>query len=152
MSKKEKEIFLKKVFFLLEEKKNFENFIFFSNFSDIFYEILKKLFKKSSKEINYKPNFMEFDGNDYSNFKEICRKIKLFLDNFCISEKSFFPFRFIFFKNFDFLSKENHTSLKNMIDTSGNYLRFFFFCGKKKNIDLCLISRSVSFFFFSNKF
>jgi len=142
-----REFFLKNVFFLLQRKLNFENIIIISNLSNNFYEIFKKLLRKSQQRTHFKKNFIEFGNNDYKDFKEICRKIRFFMENFCISKKSLFPFAFIFFNNFDLVSREYQSLIKDIIDASGNNLRFFFFCEKIENIDFCINSRSIPFFF-----
>jgi hypothetical protein len=148
MDQKKRDFFLENVFSLLKGKKNFENIIIISNLYNNFYEILRKLLRKSQQESDFKLNFMEFAANEYKDFKEVCKKIRFFMKNFCISKKSLFPFAFIFFHNFDLVSKEYQSSIKNIVDASGNYIRFFFFCEKKENIDFCIFSRSVPFFFF----
>jgi len=91
---------------------------------------------------------MEFAANEYKDFKEICKKIRFFMKNFCISKKSLFPFAFIFFHNFDLVSKEYQSSIKNIIDASGNYIRFFSFVKKKKiSIFVFFLGQFLLFFF-----
>ncbi|ABW98098.1 hypothetical protein HAN_2g276 (nucleomorph) [Hemiselmis andersenii] len=144
-------LFFKNLTNLILNHKDIGNVIIINSNSDRFLVNFRKIFELKNNPYNFKQNLIQFDLKNFENQKPIVKKIIQISNNFCFSEKSFYPFFIILFNNFEKASIDFQTILKNLIITKSTNLRFFFFCKETQSIDSILFSFSLVFSSFSQK-